>query len=147
MLKVIFPLTVALASFSSHATNFEFSSGIGTQYGGLIGVQAAIKQEKSKYFAGLGLFGVSAGMQYVLSEDMHHALGFNTGRMFQVLGEHTDYVALNYNYHVNGFHNSGWELGTGIGYFETDESSILFSSEVVEEEKEAKLILNIGYKF
>ncbi|OCQ22597.1 hypothetical protein A7985_01120 [Pseudoalteromonas luteoviolacea] len=147
MLKAIFPLTIALASYSSHADDFEFSSGIGLQYGGIVGVQAALKQENSKYFASLGLYGVSVGGQYVVSENTKHALGFNAGRMLLIFGDYTDYVALTYNYHVSGFHNSGWELGTGVGYFVNEESSTIFSSKVIEEEKEANLFINIGYKF
>jgi len=145
--KSIFPFIVLLASFSSQSADFEFSTGGGTQYGGFIGIQGGLKFEKSRYFAALGLYGLSLGAQYPVSSDGHVSIGLNGGRMFGIFGGDRDYVAMTYNYHFNGFHHSGWEIGTGIGYFKTEEHAILFSREVHEEEKEARLIFNLGYKF
>ncbi|KZN43637.1 hypothetical protein N474_20460 [Pseudoalteromonas luteoviolacea CPMOR-2] len=147
MHKAILPLIIAFASFSSQSADFEFSTGGGTQYGGFIGIQGGLKFEKSRYFAALGLFGVSAGAQFQMSNDGHHSLGVNGGTMYGIFGGDKDYIAMTYNYHFKGFHNSGWEIGTGVGYFKTEEHSIWFSSDVAEEEEKAHIIFNIGYKF
>ncbi|AOT07580.1 hypothetical protein [Pseudoalteromonas luteoviolacea] len=147
MRKKILPIAMVLSSFSAFSAEFEFATGIGSQYAGVLGVQAAVKVDNSRYFAALGLIGVTAGAQFQIPDKPHHSMGVNFGRFYGVFNDDTDFLGLTYNYHFNGFHNSGWEIGTGISYFRTDEYHALFGHKKHEEEREVGLLFNIGYKF
>lgn len=131
----------------SHAGEFEFSLGIGAQYSG-IGTQFAYKNLKTKYFVSAGIPAYSLGMQRVISDNNKHSAGFSLG---QYKGLFTDkdskYGLITYNYHFTNFQESGWVLGTGIGYVKENSFKALFSDVEKQSESSAFITLDIGYKF
>ncbi|KZN65226.1 hypothetical protein N473_01240 [Pseudoalteromonas luteoviolacea CPMOR-1] len=147
MRKKILPVAMMLSSFSAFSAEFELAAGIGSQYAGVLGVQAAVKVDDIRYFAALGIPGVAAGAQFQLPDEPHHSVGINFGRFHTIFNHKTDILGLTYTYHFNGFHDSGWEIGTGIGYIRRDEYSLLFSKVTYEEEREVGLLWNLGYRF
>ncbi|MBQ4877774.1 hypothetical protein J8M21_11200 [Pseudoalteromonas luteoviolacea] len=147
MYKAVLLFKLLFMSFFTHSAAIELSTGVGTQYGGIGGQQLAIRLDESKYFVAIGFLGASAGAQYQISDNSRHTMGVNFGRLLGILRDDTDYVALTYNYHLTGFHNSGFEIGTGLGVYHRDESTFLSGIEIEEKTTEPTLIFNIGYKF
>ncbi|MEP4889698.1 MAG: hypothetical protein ABJV04_06700 [Aliiglaciecola sp.] len=143
-----FLMMILLVSFStmSEAVDYDFSVGAGSQYGGF-GTQFAIKSDKTKYFVGLGFPGFSVGMKRQFSENTHHSWGLNAGKMYGILSSDTVFGGITYNYHFNGFNNKGWELGTGITYYEEDEYTQIFGGEQESKDKGVGILINLGYVF
>lgn len=73
-------LALSLVSLFSTAGEYETTVGLGHQYGGVLGAQFAYKTESTKYYAALGLVGVSEGFQTRFSENSHHAYGLSVGQ-------------------------------------------------------------------
>lgn len=140
-----FPLSVLGAEF-------EFSVGGGFQYSGIIGTQFAVKHQDSKYYVSFGLPGYSLGMQTLVLDKTHHSVGFSVGEIQGILAGDGRYGMITYNYHLSGFKNSGWVLGTGIGvYDEQSYTTISFSkpdgAKRSNPSSKAMFTIDIGYKF
>lgn len=160
MKNKLLALSLLAVSSISHAADIEYSLGLGSQYGGILGGQVALKLEDSKHFVGLGLLGASVGGKYKVSENGHHSIGFNLGTFFNIMSPGTDFLFGTYNYHFRGFDKQGWELGTGAGFFRTDEyrpynryrsyrygESEYFRSGSYETETDFTFTINLGYTF
>jgi len=142
-------LTIALLAglpSTSRAVDFDFSLGWGTQYG-LIGTQLAVNHNDSKYYVSLGLPSASVGIKTQFEEDKNKSWGGNVGKIFGIFSSDINFASLNYNYHFNGFHNSGWEIGLGISYVQQDSYTPWGSSEQTEDRKGPGLSISLGYSF
>jgi len=128
------------------AADFEFAAGLGTQYG-VVGGQVVLNKDDSKYFVALGAAGVGLGFKTIVSENEHHSMGADIGTFDGLFSADYNYASVNYNYHFDGFHKKGWEIGTGIAYVQRDGYNVLFSGEYREEKKSAALVFNLGYTF
>jgi len=129
------------------SAEFELSLGAGFQYSGLIGSQLALKHQDSKYFMSVGLPGYSIGMQTIVSDNEYHSAGFSLGEIQGIFDGDSKYGFITYNYHVNGFRNSGWVFGAGVGVYDEESNTPLFSNERTNPSKKTMLSLDIGYKF
>lgn len=152
MLKKTLVILLSYFPLSTVAAEFEFSVGSGFQYSGIIGTQFAVKHQDSKYYLSLGLPGYSFGMQTVVLDNEHHSVGFSVGEIQGILEGDSQYGFITYNYHVSGFKNSGWVLGTGFGvYDEHSYKRISFTKpgegKRINPSSKAMFTIDIGYKF
>jgi hypothetical protein len=143
----VFTLLASL-SFSSHANDISYGVGIGGPYAGAIGFQVAMSSEdkQHKYYAALGLPGVSLGTQSVL-ENKHYSWGINVGVFDGIFGGHTKYIGPTFNYHVDGFNEDGWQIGTAIYILRETNHTTLFSNTVEEDDNHVTLGIQLGYHF
>jgi hypothetical protein len=143
-----FLMMIFLVSFStmSKDLDYDFSVGLGSQYGGL-GTQFAINNDKSKYFVGLGFPGISVGMKTQFSENTHYSWGLNAGKMYGILSSDTAFGGITYNYHFNGFNSKGWEVGTGLTYYKQDEYTAIFAEKPESKNEGFGIAINLGYVF
>ena len=142
---LIIPLLICAPKLT-WAIDYNFTVGLGTQYGGL-GSQYVINHEDSKYYVALGLPGASVGMKTLISENQYHSMGTNYGKIFGLYNYDTEFVAMTYNYHFNGFKRRGWELGAGLGYMKETRYKYLFSNKKREEKTGSRIVFNLGYSF
>ena len=121
---IILLLALSLPSFASDLDdNFEFSAGIGEQYGGVLGGKFSYKTEYAKYFGSLGLIGFGAGFETIFNQDSKHSFGLVAGQ--EVLRSEDGFVFATYSYHVNGFHQQGMVFSFGVGITRQDEIGLL----------------------
>ena len=146
MLKKLIFITLSYFPLSAFGTEIEISVGAGFQYGG-IGTLLAVKHQDSKYFMSVGLPGNSIGMQTIVSDNEYHSAGFSLGEIQGIFDGDNRYGFLTYNYHLDGFKNSGWVLGAGVGAYDEESYTPLFSNERINPSKKAMFTLDIGYKF
>ena len=104
------------------------------------------EDKQHKYYAALGLPGVSIGTQSVLG-NKHYSWGINAGVFDGIFGGHTKYIGPTFNYHVNGFNEDGWQLGAGLYILRETNHRVLFSSTVEEDDNHAGLGIQFGYHF
>ncbi len=104
---------IGLLSVSSAASELEVSTGVGYQYGGFLGVQIASKTEFTKVFISAGWVGASAGFETTFEKNSKHSYGIVVGS--EMITSEDGFAFATYNYHFNGFSNSGLVIGTGIG--------------------------------
>ncbi len=147
MLKKSLLILFSYLPLSACGAEFEFSLGAGLQYSGVIGTQFSVKHQDSKYFMSVGLPGYSIGMQKIVSDDESHSAGFTVGRMLGIWDGGTKYGLITYNYHLDGFKNSGWVFGTGVGVSKEEPYTPLFSNKHVNPSTKVMFTLDIGYKF
>ena len=147
MLKKSLLILFSYLPLSACGAEFEFSLGAGLQYSGVIGTQFSVKHQDSKYFVSAGLPGYSIGMQKIVSDDESHSAGFTVGRLLGTFDEGTKYGLITYNYHLDGFKNSGWVFGTGVGVYKDEPYTLLFSNKQVNPSTKVMFTLDIGYKF
>ncbi|AZQ84820.1 hypothetical protein EKO29_12950 [Colwellia sp. Arc7-635] len=136
-------ISLSLVSLSSSAGEYETTVGLGHEYGGVLGAQLAYKTQDSKYYASAGLIGFSAGLQTTFSENSKHAFGFVAGKE-EFHGE-DGFFFVTYDYHLDGFSNNGFVIGTGIGITREDEGGLF--ADLGETVTSTAVTLNIGYKF
>jgi hypothetical protein len=147
MLRKSLLILLSYLPISVFGTEFEFSLGTGFQYSGIIGTQFSIKHQDSKYFMSVGLPGYSIGMQTLISDNEYHSAGLSLGEIQGVFDGDSRYGFITYNYHVEGFQNSGWVLGAGLGVYDEESYTPLFSNDRINPSKKAMLTLDVGYKF
>jgi len=147
MLKKSLLILLSYLPFSAFGAEFEFSLGAGFQYSGVIGTQFSVKHQDSKYFMSVGLPGYSLGMQTIVSDNEYHSAGFSLGEIQGILDADGRYGFITYNYHFDGFKNSGWVLGTGVGVYDEESYTPLFGHERINPSKKVLLTLDVGYKF
>lgn len=147
MFKKLIFISLSYFPLSAFGAEFEFSLGAGFQYSGVIGTQFAVKHQDSKYFVSLGLPGYSLGMQTIVSDNEYHSVGFSIGEIQGIFDGDSQYGFITYNYHLDGFKNDGWVLGTGLGLYDEESYIPLFGNERIYPSKKAMLTLDIGYKF
>ena len=142
----VFTLLASL-SFSSNANDISYGTGLGGPYAGAIGFQVAMNSEdkQHKYYAALGLPGVSVGTQSVL-ENQQYSWGINAGVLAGFLSRSTGYIGPTFNYHADGFNQGGWEVGTGLYFYRKFDDSGFFSKEK-ENSNHVGLALHFGYHF
>jgi hypothetical protein len=146
MLKKLIFISLSYLPLSAFGAEFEFSLGVGFQYG-VVGTQVAVKHQDSKYFVSLGVPGYSLGMQTIVSDNEYHSVGFSLGEVDGILNDGARYGLITYNYHMDGFKNNGWVVGTGVGFFDEKSYIPLFSNERKSPSKKALFTIDIGYKF
>jgi len=139
----IIALSLSLVSLFSSAGEYETAVGLGEQYGGVLGAQFSYKTESNKYYGSLGLGAISAGFQTTFSQNSKHAYGLVIG--WEVLRSEDGFLFATYDYHFNGFSETGFVLGTGIGVTREDEGGLF--SDRGKTETSPSVTLNIGYKF
>lgn len=109
-MKISLMLITPIILFSSNAAHsaFERSVGVGTQYGGLFGVQASFYHSEVKVNFGLGLLGISTGFEYFLTPK--NSLGAHAFIVAPVGG-----YAVSWNHYFNGQKAAGWRVGLDVG--------------------------------
>jgi|GEM_PF-862157 len=140
-------LLFILCSKSALAENVS-SLGIGYQYGGAIGFKFDFKEAKNNYFTSLGLLGGAIGYQRFIESDNKQAFGMMAGA--EVLASEKGFIALTYNYYLQGFENKGWVVGVSFGLRRTDEDLIGIRDILgARQEVKTKMLLsvNAGYRF
>lgn len=83
-MKRVSLVLVLLLSASPAKSELLWSAGVGLQYGGFLGAQASYKVSNTKLRASLGVIGVSAGVEQLLSKNISigyqsFVIGFSTG--------------------------------------------------------------------
>lgn len=136
-------IILALLPFISIAGEYETTIGIGHQYGGIIGAQLGYKTTSTKYYAAIGAVGFALGAQTTFSDEKKHAYGFVVGK--ESIHAEDGFLFLTYDYHVNGFENNGFVVGTGFGFTRADEYH--WFADRGEIETTPFITLNLGYKF
>ncbi|GAC21646.1 hypothetical protein [Paraglaciecola arctica] len=136
-------IALSLVSLFSFAGEYETAIGLGHQYGGVLGAQFAYKTGSTKYYGSLGLVGLSAGFQTAFSENSKHSYGLVIGR--EELQSEDGFLFATYDYHIDGFANNGFVIGTGIGV--TREDSGGWWSKKGKTKRSNSITLNLGYKF
>ena len=136
-------IALSLVSLFSSAGEYETAIGLGHQYGGVLGAQFAYKTESTKYYGSLGLVGIAAGFKTTFSDKSKHSYGLVIGR--EELQSEDGFAFVTYDYHLNGFNQNGWVIGTGLGVTREDEGSFFFDTG--ETETSTSITLSIGYKF
>lgn len=147
MLKKSLFILLSYLPFSVFGTEFELSLGGGFQYSGLLGTQFSVKHDDSKYFMSVGIPGYSIGMQTVVSDNEYHSAGFSLGQIQGIFDSDSRYGLITYNYHVDGFKNSGWVLGAGVGVYDEESYTSLFGSDRINPSTTAMFSIDVGYKF
>ena len=138
----IFIIALSLVSLCSTAAEYETTVGLGHEYGGVLGAQFSYKTESSKYYASVGIIGISTGFQTTFSENSNHAYGLVIGR--EEVQSEDGFLFATYDYHFNGFSKKGLVIGMGLGITRQDGG---WYSDTGNTESSAALTLNIGYKF
>jgi len=136
-------LSLSLISLYSSANEYETTLGLGHQYGGVLGAKFAYKTESTKYYAALGLVGVSVGFQTTFSENSQHAFGLAIGR--EEIQSEDGFIFATYDFHLKGFSQDGWVIGTGIGITREDKGGLY--SDSGQSETSGAVTLSVGYKF
>ena len=71
-----FFLMIFLYTPFSHALEsdpaYEFSAGVGHQYGGILGAQFSYKSDVTKYYGSLGLYGAAVGFETTFAANPKH---------------------------------------------------------------------------
>ncbi|GAA5136055.1 hypothetical protein [Thalassotalea piscium] len=147
MLNKLLLITLLYLPLTAAGAEYEFSLGAGFQYSGIVGTQFAVKHKESKYFISVGLPGYSVGMQTTVLDDQRHSVGFSIGELQGIFDGDSRYGVFTYNYHFDGFKNTGWLLGAGIGIYDQESYKPLFNDEPVNPSSKAMFTLDIGYKF
>lgn len=132
---LLIPLLVSF-SIQGKANNTQNGVGVGLQYGGVFGWQAAIIEEKTRLRIGAGLLGLSVGVDYlVLPKVSIGASAFGT----PVLGG----VAAvgNINFYSNSFQAKSWVIGLDAGFIKSDK---LFNQG---SDVGGLVLLSIGYSY
>jgi hypothetical protein len=144
MKRYIFILAlISCSCFSSERdSDFVFSSGIGHQYGGIIGAQFAYRFEQSKIYSSIGIVGLALGFETAFDNNKKHSFGLVVGT--ELLRTEDGFAFVTYNYHFNGIDQKGFVIGTGIGATREDENSIINTGN---REYSTALTFNLGYKF
>lgn len=147
MFKKSLLILCTYAPLAVFAAEFEFSLGAGFQYSGILGTQFSVKHQDSKYYVSVGLPGYSLGMQTLVSDNDYHSAGFSLGEIKGIFDGDSRYGFITYNYHADGFKNSGWVLGAGVGFYDEESHTPLFGNEPTNPSKKAMFTLDLGYKF
>jgi hypothetical protein len=147
MFKKSLLILLSYLPISVFGAEFEFSLGAGFQYSGIIGTQFSVAHQDSKYFMSVGLPGYSIGMQTIVSDDEYHSVGFSLGEIQGIFDGDSRYGFITYNYHLEGFKDSGWVLGAGVGVYDEGSYTPLFSNERINPSRKAMFTLDVGYKF
>jgi hypothetical protein len=134
-------LILLLLSFSSFSNEFEVSTGLGHQHGGVIGVQLANKTDFSKYYLSLGYLGAAIGFDTTLEKNSKHSYGMVAG-IEAITSAEEGFGFITYNYHLNGFSNDGLVLGVGVGIKKGE--GIMGEPD---SDASAAMTVNLGYKF
>ncbi|GAC28473.1 hypothetical protein [Brumicola pallidula] len=101
-------------------------------------------------------------MQTIVSDNEYYSVGFSLGKLDGLLNDGLLNGGLlndgllndggrngliTYNYHMSGFKNDGWVVGTGIGFYDEKSYTQLFTHERISPSKKALFTIDIGYKF
>lgn len=136
-------LTVLLLGNFSFQAAAEFSAGLGYPYGGFIGVQYSVQQQRHLYTAALGLVGGAVGYHYLLDQQQRHSLGILAGS--ESISSEKGFVALQYSYYPQGAGQSGWQLGFNAGQRREDTGS--FYRDYGKFNNHTLLGVHLGYRF
>lgn len=121
--------------FASPArSELSWSAGVGLQYGGFMGAQASYQLANTKLRASLGVVGVSAGLEQLLTENISigyqsFAVGFTSGWGFFC------------NYYFPEKNNR--RVIVGIDYLRRSEYAFITS----EGENNNSVLISFGYAF
>lgn len=101
--------------FSGYCFSAEFDSsiGFGVQYGGILGWQGSVSEEKVHGRLSIGLIGAAVGAD--LDINNYASIGVTAGGV----GIAT-FKAINLNYYVDGKYTEGWRIGLDAGTAETN---------------------------
>jgi hypothetical protein len=136
-------IVISSLLFSSIATaELRVTAGAGHQYGGILGAQFAYQTPGSQYYLSLGLVGAAVGFQTTFEDNSKRAFGLSGG--FEAANSEDGFVFATYNYHFQGFTESGWVAGVGIGVRREDDG---FFQDSGTKKTSGAITLDIGYKF
>ena len=76
--------------------------------------------------------GYSLGVQTIVSDNEYYSVGFSLGKLDGLLNDGLlndggRNGLITYNYHMSGFKNDGWVVGTGIGFYDEKSYTQLFT--------------------
>ena len=120
-----------------------WSVGHGYLSGGVLGVQYQTINDDQKWTLALGLLGASAGWQVSLDPEQKHSVGFAAG--LEEFTAESGFLVASYQFHPQGFRNSGMRWGFSAGLRREDEGG--WWSEQGKPKNEAAAALEIGYQF
>ncbi|PHS18910.1 MAG: hypothetical protein COA86_07005 [Kangiella sp.] len=139
---VVAILFLILFAPNSKAGDFQSAAGIGFQYG-IVGGQFSYKEDLTKYYLSLGMFGGGIGFKRALEKDSKHAFGAIFVEATTFVSDHR-FAGLTYNYHFNGFTDAGWVVGVSAGRIWYVNN---LSPDVNDDKYEYGATINIGYQF
>ena len=120
-----------------------WSVGHGYLSGGVIGAQYQNINDQQKFTLAVGLVGASAAWQVSLDKAQKHSVGLAAG--MEVLTAESGFIVATYQYHPQGFHNSGMRYGFSAGIRREDEGRWWANN--VQKDDQAAFALEIGYQF
>jgi len=141
-IKILITILILLTPQISQAKN-QWSTGIGYQYGGLLGGQYGYIDGDNKYFISLGLVGGAIGYERVVSENSKHTVGIMTGAAEEVAQD--GFLLLIYNYHFSTLQDNGWLAGINIGIRREDDSGLFAQKSDIG--TYSSLGITVAYKF
>lgn len=120
-----------------------WSVGHGYLSGGVLGVQYQNMNDDQKFSLAVGLVGTSAAWQVSLDAAQKHSVGMAAG--FEALTAEDGFIVAIYQYHPQGFSNSGMRYGFSVGTRRQDEGH--WWANDVKKHYSAAFALEIGYQF
>ena len=138
---------------SAEADAHEFSVGVGTEYGLLIGAQYAYRTEGKRYKVGVGAVGLSFGAEAKFAQSDSFSYGVTAGYIPAIFSDGgAIYVGPTWHYYLGGFADSGVVFSTGlVGYHSEegtdDESRQNWFNRERSNEQGVVALFSLGYKF
>lgn len=120
-----------------------WSVGHGYLSGGVLGVQYQTINDDQKWTLAVGLIGVSAGWQVSLDPEQKHSVGLAAG--LEEFTAESGFLVASYQFHPQGFRNSGMRWGFSAGLRREDEGG--WWADQGKKNNEAAVALEIGYQF
>ena len=140
-MKLLIVISSLLVS-SIATAELRLAAGAGHQYGGILGAQFSYQTPGSEYYLSVGLVGAAAGFKTTFEDNSKHAFGLSGGS--EAANSEDGFIFATYNYHFQGFTESGWVTGVGIGVRREDDS---FFRDSGTKKTSGAITLDIGYKF
>jgi hypothetical protein len=138
-MKLTIILLGLMCAFASSVKAQEFSIGHGIQYSGLVGAQAAWKNENHNIRASLGLIGAGIGYDYFINDEV--SLG---GSLTKTI---TTIYSLNATYYLSGNAQQGFRIGLDVGRTNGDIDWPSLSGSTNESETRTIAWFSVGYQF
>ncbi len=140
LIKIGFAVLASLAVSKSYAYESSHSIGLGLQYGGIFGWQAAVSGEHLNGRFAVGILGASLGGDLYLNK--HISLGVTGTSIF--FGS-SYFESVNLNYYINGRDVAGWRLGLDVAASRGD--SLMQGGHGDNDASGHGVLLSVGYRF
>lgn len=147
---------VALLSSSVLCADVRYEVGLGTNYGGFVGVTANTKiQPKIELFAGLGLVGAVAGARYYINDNIRLNANYGTNGLLYIEGQGGDKDEVKLLHGINIGADYMWNNGVSLGlaYMATSNKDDVLDEwhrkgyDIDEKGLKGDVKLSLGYRF